>query len=85
MDLYEIVTKLNGPVYAVGETNIDIERFRNLTELTKLVNKLLSDIDDAAKDKDRQESSMSKSGKFADDFMAELSDATQGRGHDANI
>lgn len=65
MDIYEVVTKLVGPIDPVGETNTDDARYKNLEVMTELVNRLLTDIDYVAANKDRPEFSMSRAGKHA--------------------
>jgi len=72
MDVYEVATKLIGPVRPVGETNIDNERFDNLKVMTELVDRLLKDIDDVASWKGRAEFSMNRAGKYADDFYTRI-------------
>lgn len=73
MNLYDIVTKLTGPIEPVGESNEDEKRLNNLKELTYLVDKLIYDIDQVAMyNKDRVEASMQRIGKFADDFLTGL-------------
>jgi hypothetical protein len=73
--VYEVVTKLIGPIDAVGEHNTDTRRLDNLTELITLADKLLFDISMAAKDKDRPEDSMRKIGQKADRFLREVREA----------
>ena len=48
MDHHEIVKKLIGPIYPVGETNEDNRRFENLKKFINLTDNLLTDIDDLA-------------------------------------
>lgn len=72
MDLYEIVKKLNGPIYPQGDTSMDGMRFGNLEEMTSLVDKLISDIGDVAELKDSHEYSVSRAGKYAGAFLESL-------------
>lgn len=71
-DIHDIVKKIVGKIYPVGETNEDSRRFENLQEMTKLVNHLLSDIDEVASLKDRQEYSIKKAGEHASKFITDV-------------
>jgi len=72
MTNYDVIMKLIGPINPVGETNIDNERFENLKAMTELVDQLLDDIDQVShNNKKRQEASMKKAGKFADNWLDE--------------
>jgi hypothetical protein len=72
MDLYEIVKKLSGPIFPVGESNEDESRFENLKAVTVLVDRLLQGIDRVSKGKNRNEYSIKKAGRFAASFLAEI-------------
>lgn len=73
MELYDVVIKLIGPIYPVGETREDDRRFENLKTMTALVDKLISDIDIVANaNKSRHEASMKRAGVFADKFLDAL-------------
>jgi hypothetical protein len=72
MDLYEIVMKLVGPVQAIGDSEVDFQRFNNLKKLTILVDQLLFEIGRAAESKDRAQASMKKIGEHAFDFLEDL-------------
>ncbi len=73
MELYDVVTKLIGPIKPIGETGEDNKRFENLKAMTELVDKLLTDIDDVAYDnKDRQEYSMKRAGEYASSFYKQI-------------
>ncbi len=72
MTNYDIVKKLIGPVYPIGETHEDAKRLENLKELTLLVDKLIFDIDAVGMQKDSHEWSVKEAGKFADKFLDEL-------------
>ena len=71
MTLFEIVMKLNGPVQAIGEHNSDTKRLENLKALQGLVVDLMEQIEEAAKDADRQEASMKAIGEHARRFLFE--------------
>ena len=72
MDIHEVVKKLVGKIQPVGKTNEDNQRFENLKVLTALVDKLLTDIDNVAMEKDRHKYSRSRAGKFASEFFAHI-------------
>ncbi len=73
MDVYDIVCKLIGPIEPVGDSGIDSRRLENLSEMTGLVDALLTDIDDVAHDfKDRHEDSLKQASKHADKFLRML-------------
>jgi len=69
MDVHEVVKKLIGKIEPIGETNEDDRRFDNLKIITALVDDLLTDIDAVAMEKDRQEYSINRAGKFAAEFF----------------
>lgn len=72
MEIYDIVTKLIGPIEAVGETNADQQRLENLGATIELVDRLIVDLNEAAKAKYRQEASMSRIGMKAHRFLTRL-------------
>lgn len=73
MDVYAIVKKLIGDIEPVGETNTDKKRFTNLEATTKLVDALLTDIDNVAYEyKDRHEHSVKKAAQFAGEFLTKI-------------
>lgn len=70
MEIYEIVKKLNGEIRSVGETNKDDQKFENLKVVTKLVDMLLSDIDDVPyTNKDAHQFSIKRAGEFDKQFL----------------
>lgn len=69
MEIYEIVKKLVGEINPVGETNEDDKRMGNLRVMMKLVEKLVSDIDCVAYDKNKVEYSIKRAGEYADNFL----------------
>jgi len=75
MDLYEIVTKLTGPIGSVGETNADNDRHAALDTTIELVDKLISDLETAARTAHYPEASRAKIGKRAGYFLAGLRDS----------
>jgi hypothetical protein len=70
--IYEVVTKLIGPVVPVGETHADDRRFDNLKEMKNLVEMLLQDLHDVAANVGRHEFSMKRAGESAAKFLAEI-------------
>lgn len=77
MTLYDIVKKLAGPIDPVGETNADTKRLENLKATIDLVDRLVFDIAESAKSKDRQESSMEKIGRKAYEFLSLLKEGLE--------
>lgn len=75
MTHYEIIKKLIGPIEPVGETNEDKQRFVNLQKTIKLVDMLLSNIEEVSANKDAPEYSVFQSGKEADEFLNDLRDS----------
>ena len=71
MNLHQIVTKLVGPVDAIGEHNADQKRLANLKTLTELVEMLLLDIHYAARSANNHQDSMKAIGKYAKEFLEE--------------
>lgn len=69
---YEITSRLIGPVTPVGSTETDERRLANLRATTELVDRLIFDINEAARAKDRQEASMRKIGTTAQTFLDDL-------------
>lgn len=70
MDLYEIVTKLVGPVRPIGDSVEDAQRLAQLKDLTELVDKLLTDIDRIADEfAHREEWSMKQAGQHCAMFL----------------
>jgi len=73
MDIYEVVTRLVGPIKPVGETHADEIRYENTIELLRLMTKLHGLIDEVATDnKDRQEYSMKRIGEACNQYLDNL-------------
>ena len=72
MELIDVVRKLVGPIEPVGDSRIDHDRFENLQTMTKLVDKLLGDIDRIIPCKDSHEASVKKAGMHADAFFEQV-------------
>ena len=71
--VYEVVSKLIGPVSTVGETRTDDIRFENLKDLIALADKLIDDICDVARyDRNRHEYSRKRSGDYASAYLKRL-------------
>ena len=69
MQLYDVVTKLVGPIQPVGDSGADKARLENLEKMTELVDRLLFDISAVAPNAYREEASMKAIGTHARDFM----------------
>ena len=72
IDLYSLIKKLTGEITPVGETNEDGRRLKNLKEIISLTEKLVCDIEEASKYKNRIEYSMQEIGKKAYEFRNNL-------------
>lgn len=72
MDVYEVVTKLIGPIDPVGESHTDNSRLDNLKQLIDLTEQLVHDLTRVVPNKERPEYSMSRAGEVADNFLKEL-------------
>jgi hypothetical protein len=72
MDLKDVVFKLVGPIYPVGESRADDDRFENLKSLCALVDSLVCNINKVAcENKNRGEHSMNRAGKYAAKFLSD--------------
>lgn len=82
MELYDVVTKLIGPVRPVGETHEDERRLENLKALTELTDQLLTDIDEIAADnKNRPEYSLTRAFNFCNKFLDKIGIQKDGATH----
>jgi hypothetical protein len=63
--IYQIIRKLIGNIEPYGDTNIDEDRKLNLEEYNELVYRLVEDLINIAKFRDRPETSINKLGKIA--------------------
>lgn len=73
IDVYEVVTKLIGPIDPIGETNEDNRRYENLRNLTQLVDRALSDIDRISMScKDDHRFSIKRAGEHCSKFFDDL-------------
>ena len=75
MELYEVVMKLVGPVQPIGSHGEDMARLENIRNLTELIDRLLYEVDAAAKYAARSEASMAAIGIHALNFLTEVKDA----------
>lgn len=73
MELVDVVRKLVGPIDPVGETHTDAERFKNILAMTVLVDMLLGDLNDVSRHLISHEHSKNKAGKYARDFLKNIS------------
>ena len=73
IDVYEVVKKLTGEIEPIGETQTDDKRFENLKAMTKLVDRLIFDIDAIAyRHKNNHQFSMKRASEFASKFITDL-------------
>ena len=72
IDIYNVITKLVGPIEPVGESNADEKRYENLQTMTEVVGELLADIKIVSRYVDRPEASMSKIGRYAQTFLKDV-------------
>jgi len=72
MEIYDVVHKLIGNTVPIGESNTDDLRFENLKALALLVDKLIYDIEYISRQKNRVEYSISRAGKFCDNFLEKI-------------
>lgn len=75
MNIHEVVGKLTGPIYPVGETRADDDRHRNLLTTISLAEYLLEEITWVMRhNKDRVEYSMKRSGETAQKALKSIRD-----------
>lgn len=72
MEIYDVVTKLVGPVLPVGKTETDEIRFDNLKELCALMDRLLDDIGEVAERYGRPEFSINRAAEYAKKFIMSM-------------
>ena len=73
IDVYKVVKKLIGEIDPIGETQTDDKRFENLKAMTKLVDRLIFDIDAIAyRYKNNHQFSMKRASEFASKFITDL-------------
>lgn len=73
MDIYQIVMKLVGPVEPIGDSGADIKRLENLQELTKLIDQLLTEVDEIVRDnKDHYEHSRIIAADHCNKFLDDI-------------
>ena len=69
MDLEDVVLKLVGPIVAVGDSNEDEKRLKNIKALTELVERLLLSIHEASHSANNHQASMKAIGEHARGFL----------------
>lgn len=74
MNLYEIVTRIIGPISPIGDSVVDEGRYANLEYTIDLANRLLLDIDCVALKCGSDFASVKKAGQRAKKFLAEVRD-----------
>ena len=72
MEIIDIVKKLIGPIEPVGASHIDPKRQDNLKKMIELSWKIIAEIMEVSKEKDRQEYSIKVIGKEANMFLLSL-------------
>jgi len=68
MDI-DFILKGLGSITPYGDTNVDNERFKNISNYGELCEALLVELINTEKDKDRHEYSMRKMGKEAEKWL----------------
>jgi len=69
MTYTDVVKKLIGHTYPVGSASIDPQRFENLKEMCELVNNLVIEIDNVAREIERHEHSVKEMAEYASNFL----------------
>jgi hypothetical protein len=75
MDLKEVVMKLVGPVLPTGSHDADLTRLENLMTLTRVIDRLVFEVDNAAKYATSLADSEKAIGQHAHGFLVALSEA----------
>ncbi len=74
MTLHQILMKLNGNIYPVGDSRFDEDNLRNLKALIGVVSLAVEDIRLIALHAGSHEASVKAIGKCAQDYLYELKD-----------
>lgn len=72
MNIYEINKKLIGDILPVGATHVDEKRIDNLNSHIYLIEMLLNDLYEVARNKNRVEASMHKMGEIANNELKSI-------------
>lgn len=72
VDNYEVIKKLIGKIYPVGESHTDEIRYENLLEMLSLIDRLLFDVNTVANHRTNHQASMAKAGKRAKEFLNDI-------------
>jgi len=72
INVYEVVRKLIGPIYPVGETHTDDKRFENLKEMTALIEDLVQDLFGLDAERASHQFSVKRAADYASDFVKNL-------------
>lgn len=67
-----VVNKIIGPIFPIGESNADNDRFENLQEMCELVEELLSYLHQVRTEKNAHEYSVKRAGQYADNFLTTI-------------
>ena len=76
MELHEIVMKLTGEIYPLGDSGVDERRLENLDTLPNLLDRLLGKVHRVSLSKDNHQASVAAIGKAADSYLESLSEWT---------
>lgn len=76
MGLYDIIKKLNGNIRPVGSHETDMQNFNNLQEYCITIRKMIDDLVEVAKNKNRAEYSMKVMGEEAYEAIKEVHEMT---------
>ena len=72
MELYDVVLKLVGPTLPYGNHDVDEQRLCNLKAACDVVDKVLYEISEVAKYRDRPEQHIREMADYADVFLCDL-------------
>lgn len=74
MDIYEVVTKLVGPIEPVGDSSRDEGRLENLKEMATLIDLLVADVYRVSKNISHYENSRILAGEEAERCLKSILD-----------
>jgi hypothetical protein len=72
MTIYDMVTKIIGPIEPAGASHLDGKRLSNLQETIELTDALVRDIISVSKCKNNYQHSMQQAGIKANDYLRTL-------------
>ena len=83
LTIKEIVMKLVGPVSAIGDSAVDVNRFKNLKALIQLHDALTREISEESACYDSNYASIARSGKTAKEYLSSLTEWIPGEEADS--